>query len=121
MAEAFEECIADAGIEKSQIEAAWQSTGVDAFSVGPGAMPLSMGLRLPDIPVTKIENYCASGTEAFRAATYAVASGACDIALAVGFASDNHEIRMLTVGDKSLLTINDILVAIANRGGTNRL
>ena len=85
MAEAFEECIADAGIEKSQIEAAWQSTGVDAFSVGPGAMPLSMGLRLPDIPVTKIENYCASGTEAFRAATYAVASGACDIALAVGF------------------------------------
>ncbi len=85
MAEAFEECLADAGIEKNQIEAAWQSTGIDAYSVGPGAMPLSMGLRLPDIPVTKIENYCASGTEAFRAATYAVASGACDIALAVGF------------------------------------
>ena len=85
MAEAFEECIADAGIEKNQIEAAWQSTGVDAFSVGPGAMPLSMGLRLPYIPVTRLENYCASGTEAFRAATYAVASGACDIALALGF------------------------------------
>lgn len=85
MAEAFEECLADAGIEKNQIEAAWQSTGIDAYSVGPGAMPLSMGLRLPYIPVTKIENYCASGTEAFRAATYAVASGACDIALAMGF------------------------------------
>ncbi|MEH6542688.1 MAG: acetyl-CoA acetyltransferase [Porticoccaceae bacterium] len=85
MAEAFEECIADAGIDKSQIEAAWQSTGIDAYSVGPGAMPLSMGLRLPYIPVTRLENYCASGTEAFRAATYAVASGACDIALAMGF------------------------------------
>ncbi len=85
MAEAFEECIADAGIEKNQIEAAWQSTGIDAFSVGPGAMPLSMALRLPYIPVTRLENYCASGTEAFRAATYAVASGACDIALAMGF------------------------------------
>ncbi|MBV1932754.1 MAG: acetyl-CoA acetyltransferase [Porticoccaceae bacterium] len=85
MAEAFEECIADAGIEKNQVEAAWQATGIDSFSVGPGAMPLSMALRLPYIPVTRLENYCASGTEAFRAATYAVASGACDIALAMGF------------------------------------
>lgn len=84
MAEAFEECINDAGIEKNQIEAAWQATGIDTFNVGPGAIPLSMALRLPNIPVTKIENYCASGTEAFRAATYAVASGACDFALALG-------------------------------------
>lgn len=84
MAEAFDECIKDAGIEKNQIEAAWQATAIDAFNVGPGAIPLSAGLRLPNIPVTKIENYCASGTEAFRAATYAVASGACDFALALG-------------------------------------
>jgi acetyl-CoA C-acetyltransferase len=34
--------------------------------------------------VTKVENYCASGTEAFRGAVYAVASGAADIALALG-------------------------------------
>jgi acetyl-CoA C-acetyltransferase len=85
MAEAFEECLKDAGIEKKQIEAAWQATGVDAFNVGPGAIPLSMALRLPYIPVTRVENYCASGTEAFRGAVYAVASGACDIALALGF------------------------------------
>jgi len=31
-----------------------------------------------------VENYCASGSEAFRGAVYAVASGACDIALALG-------------------------------------
>jgi acetyl-CoA C-acetyltransferase len=43
-----------------------------------------MALRLPNIGVTKVENYCASGTEAFRGAVYAVASGACDIALALG-------------------------------------
>src|SRR3546814_7919243 len=43
-----------------------------------------MALRLPNISVTKVENYCASGTEAFRGAVYAVASGAADIALAVG-------------------------------------
>jgi len=85
MAEAFEECLKDAGIEKKQIGAAWQGTGVDSFNVGPGAIPLSMALRLPYIPVTRVENYCCSGTEAFRGAVYAVASGACDIALALGF------------------------------------
>ena len=34
--------------------------------------------------MTRTENYCASGTEAFRGAVYAVASGAYDIALAIG-------------------------------------
>jgi acetyl-CoA C-acetyltransferase len=84
MAEAFEECLKDAGIEKNRIEAAWQATGIDTFNVGAGGIPLSMALRLPNIPVSKVENYCASGTEAFRSAVYAVASGACDIALALG-------------------------------------
>ncbi|MEC8718023.1 MAG: acetyl-CoA acetyltransferase, partial [Pseudomonadota bacterium] len=41
-------------------------------------------LRLPNIAVTRVENFCASGSEAFRGAVYAVASGACDIALALG-------------------------------------
>ena len=84
MVEAFEECIADAGIEKDQIDAAWFSSAIDAVNVGPSALPLSVALRLPYIPVTRVENMCASGTEAFRGAVYAVASGAADIALALG-------------------------------------
>jgi acetyl-CoA C-acetyltransferase len=47
-------------------------------------VPLSTSLRLPFIPVTRVENYCASGTESFRGAVYAVASGAYDICLAMG-------------------------------------
>jgi acetyl-CoA C-acetyltransferase len=84
MSEAFEESLADAGIDKNQIEMAWFGAGIDAFNVGASAMPLSIALRLPNIPVTKVENMCATGTEAFRGAVYAVASGACDIALALG-------------------------------------
>jgi acetyl-CoA C-acetyltransferase len=84
MVEAFTECLADAGIEKKQIEAAWLSTAIESVNVGPSGVPLSVALRLPFIPVTRVENYCASGTEAFRGAAYAVASGACDIALALG-------------------------------------
>jgi acetyl-CoA C-acetyltransferase len=43
-----------------------------------------MALRLPNVPVTRVENLCATGTEALRGAAYAVAAGAVDIALAVG-------------------------------------
>jgi acetyl-CoA C-acetyltransferase len=84
MVEAYVEAMADAGIEASQLDAAWLSVGFDAMNIGPSGIPASMALRLPNIAVTKVENYCASGTEAFRGAVYAVASGAADIALAVG-------------------------------------
>lgn len=84
MVEAFEEAVADAGIEKNQIEAAWLATAIEEQHVGKSGVPLAMALRLPLIPVTRVENYCASGTEAFRGAVYAVASGAADIALALG-------------------------------------
>src|SRR6185437_11119122 len=84
MVEAFEEAVADAGIEKNQIEAAWLATAIEEQHVGKSGVPLAVALRLPYIPVTRVENYCASGTEAFRGAVYAVASGAADIALALG-------------------------------------
>lgn len=84
MVEAFREALGDAGIDAAAIEAAWLGVGFDSQNVGPSGLPLSVALRLANVPVTKVENYCASGTEAFRGAVYAVASGACDIALALG-------------------------------------
>ena len=82
--EAFEEAIADSGIEKNQIDAGWFGVFYDEQNVGKSAYPLSQYLRLPNIPVTRVENLCATGTEALRGAVYAVAAGACDIALAMG-------------------------------------
>jgi len=84
MVDAFEEAVKDAGIERNQIEAAWFGTAIEEQHVGKSGVPLAMTLRLPYIPVTRVENYCATGTEAFRGAVYAVASGAVDIALALG-------------------------------------
>ncbi|MBX3563526.1 MAG: acetyl-CoA acetyltransferase [Sphingomonas sp.] len=84
MVEAFIEALDTSGIEKVQIDAAWLGTGIEEQSVGKSAVPLSTALRLQSIPVTRVENYCASGTEALRGAAYAVASGAVDIALAMG-------------------------------------
>jgi acetyl-CoA C-acetyltransferase len=73
--EAFE----DAGIGPKDIQAAWIGTvqsGLSAITLSP--------LGLQYIPMTRVENMCATGTEAFRAATYAVLAGVCDVALAVG-------------------------------------
>jgi acetyl-CoA C-acetyltransferase len=76
---AYEAC-EDAGVDLKDIEAAWLGT---VFS-GKTALSLSSPLKLQYIPVTRVENMCATGTEALRGAAYAVAAGVCDIALAVG-------------------------------------
>ncbi len=84
MVEAYLEAMADAGIEPTQLDAAWFSTHIDEIGTGKGGTPLAVALRLPNIAVTRVENFCASGSEAFRGAVYAVAAGAADIAIAVG-------------------------------------
>jgi acetyl-CoA C-acetyltransferase len=84
MVEAYVEALADAGVEPKQLDAAWFSNHYDEIGTGKGGTPMSIALRLPNIAVTRVENFCASGSEAFRGAVYAVASGAADIALAVG-------------------------------------
>ena len=73
--EAVEECLDDAGVERSQIDAAWFSTAIEEVHVGKSGVPLSVALRLPYIPVTRVENYCASGTESFRGAVESLLVG----------------------------------------------
>ena len=77
--EAVYEALDDAGIGIEEIEAAWIGT-----ATGSTGMSLSEPLRLQYIPVTRVENACATGSDAFRNACYAVAAGIYDIVLAVG-------------------------------------
>lgn len=79
LVEAAYEAFEDGCVEPKDIQAAWLGT---VFS-GLSAMTLSP-LGLHYIPVTRVENMCATGTEALRGAAYAVAAGMCDIALAIG-------------------------------------
>jgi len=78
--DAVYEAYEDARIGPDQIEAAWVGT---AYS-GAGGSLLSDILKLHDIPITRVENFCATGMEAFRNACYAVAAGVYDTVLAVG-------------------------------------
>ncbi|WP_216694503.1 thiolase C-terminal domain-containing protein [Dietzia psychralcaliphila] len=72
----------DKGLDRSDIQAAWfgELTTTDGFPSG----ILADSCDLLDIPVTRVENACATGNDAVRNATFAVASGAFDVALVVG-------------------------------------
>lgn len=80
--DAVEEACADAGIERKQIEAIW--VGAYYRFTGLSGTTAADPLRLYGIPATRVENYCASGMDAFRNACFAVAAGVYDIVLACG-------------------------------------
>ncbi|MFP3899570.1 MAG: acetyl-CoA acetyltransferase [Acidimicrobiia bacterium] len=74
------EAFASAGVTKDDVDAYWLGTAQSGMS----GMVLAKPLQLEGKPVTRVENMCASGAEALRQAAYAVASGAYDMAMAVG-------------------------------------
>lgn len=80
--EATQGALKDAGIKKDEIEAAW--VGIYYYFTGMSGATVEDILRLDGIPITRTENYCASGMDAFRNACFGVASGAYDVVLACG-------------------------------------
>ena len=80
MVEAAYEAYEDAGVERKDIQAAWVGT---AFS-GVGGICVSGPLKLDRIPVTRLENFCATGMETIRNAAYAIAAGVYDHVLVIG-------------------------------------
>ncbi len=75
---------ADAGIEPERVGAAWLGTFSPYAGNGKAAVSLADALRLYGKPITRVENFCATGTDAFRQAAMAVAAGVYDVALVVG-------------------------------------
>jgi len=82
LTEAAYQAFDDAGIDRDDIEAAW--VGVFYNFTGLAGNTVAEPLKLYGKPVTRVENYCASGMDAFRNACFAVACGAYDIVLACG-------------------------------------
>lgn len=67
-------------LDRADVDAYWLGT----LGSGQSGLTLSKPLGLDYKPVTRVENYCASGSEAFRNACYGVASGAYDRVVAIG-------------------------------------
>ncbi|MEP6660612.1 MAG: acetyl-CoA acetyltransferase, partial [Acidimicrobiales bacterium] len=69
-----------AGVTIDDVDAFWLGTMASGLS----GLTLSRPLKIDYKPVSRLENMCATGSEAFRNACYAVASGAFDVAMAIG-------------------------------------
>jgi acetyl-CoA C-acetyltransferase len=78
--DASNQAFSGAGVDKEIVDAYWFGTAQSAMS----GMSLARPLQLHGKPVTRVENYCATGSDALRQAAYSVASGAYDMAMAVG-------------------------------------
>jgi len=80
--EAAFEAFSDAQIEAKDIEAAWFGM---QYAIGTArGTPLAHALKLDYIPITRVENACCTGTDAFRNACFGVASGMYETALVMG-------------------------------------
>ena len=80
LVDAATEALNSAGVPIDAVDAFWLGT---LFS-GQSGLTLSRPLKIDYKPVSRVENFCATGSEAFRNACYAVASGAYDMAMAIG-------------------------------------
>ncbi len=81
LVDAVEQCFAATpALPKADVDAYWLGT----MNSGQSGTVLSKPLGIDYKPVTRVENMCATGSEAFRNACYAVASGAYDRVMAVG-------------------------------------
>ncbi len=73
--EAFE----DAGVKSEDIQAAWLGTQNQM-----SGQVLAQAIKTEYIPITRIENFCATGTNAMMDACFAVAAGIYDLVLVAG-------------------------------------
>jgi len=79
--EAVTEALEDANVELKDIQAVWAGTA----NSGVNGSAVSAPLQLQYIPVSRVENACATGIETLRHAAYGLMSGEYDLVLAVGF------------------------------------
>jgi acetyl-CoA acetyltransferase len=91
---AVEDAIADAGIDKDQLEAAYVGNAMAGLITGQECIRGQVVLRsagIGGIPVINVENACASASTAFHQAATMVAAGVYDVVLALGVEKLYHE------------------------------
>jgi len=98
--EALEAALSDAGLTREDIEAAWFSNtgwGIFAFQHSiRGQVALSAN-GVQGVPITNVENACASGSTALHAGWTAIKAGLFDCVLAIGAEKVYNEDRALVM------------------------
>jgi len=73
----------DNGLEPSDIDAGWYGT-IDLANEGASGASVAHATGLFELPITRVENACSTGSDAFRNASIAVRSGDVDVAMVIG-------------------------------------
>ena len=92
--EAIKLALADAGIDKSALQAAWMGNAAAGVVTGQEMIRGQVALRdmgIGRIPVVNVENACASSSTAFQQACAMVTAGLYDVVLACGSEKLFHE------------------------------
>jgi len=99
--EAIEAALKDAGIEKSDLQAAWVGNAAAGLVTGQECIRgevVLRGMGIGKIPVVNVENACASASTAFNQACAMVSAGYYDCVLALGVEKLYHEDKRKTFG-----------------------
>jgi len=105
----------DKGVEPGEIQAGWIGTGVASLGGWEAVSGSSLAgcVGLTGIPVTRVENGCPTGSDAFRNACLGVASGVYDVVLVIGCEKMRDK-----PSDEGLLAMGSVGHAILTRAGT---
>ena len=99
--EAVQLALADAGLDKSALEAAWMGNAAAGIVTGQEMIRGQVALRgmgIGRIPVVNVENACASSSTAFQQACAMVTAGLYDVVLACGSEKLFHEDKLRSLG-----------------------
>ena len=115
--EAVEAAIADARIDKRDLQAAFAANSMAGIVTGQesirGQVALS-AMGITSIPVVNVENACASGSTALHQAWTAIAAGLYDVVLVFGVEKLSHPDRAITY--RALSSATDIELAESEEG-----
>lgn len=115
VAEVVRNLLGESPVAKDQIEAAWMSNAGWGMQTGQHCIRGQVALApagIVEIPVMNVENACAGGASAFHGAFLGVASGAYDVALAIGaeksFVAKGADTEARKKGFESFLAGTDV-------------
>jgi acetyl-CoA C-acetyltransferase len=77
----------DKGFDPKEIQAVWYGTLASSWA----SFPIPDFTGLSELPISRLENACATGSDAFRNACFSVMAGVYDVVLAIGAEKMNDE------------------------------
>ncbi|HOO71737.1 MAG TPA: thiolase family protein [Spirochaetota bacterium] len=126
-AETIIPCLAEASLDKKDIQALWFANSGWGYAKGQDTIRAQVALRplgIEAIPMTNVENACAGGSTAFHHAWLGVASGLYDITMAVGaeklHSSNKYAVFAGFLGGLDIENIATIIDNISEYGMTDR-